>query len=69
MDRIIVQSSNLVSVGYDAAARMLEVEFQTGKIYQYHDVPQEVYQALMSAPSKGEYLHDTILNRYQFQEV
>jgi len=58
-----------VSVGYDAAAHVLEIEFQTGKIYQYHDVPQEVYQRLMSAPSKGEYLHDNILNRYTFQEV
>jgi hypothetical protein len=69
MDRILVQSSNLVSVGYDAAARLLEVEFVTGKTYQYHDVPLDVYQGLMSASSKGEYLHDNILNRYEFQEI
>jgi hypothetical protein len=69
MNRILVQSSNLVSIGYDVAAQLLEVEFATGKVYQYHDVPAEVYQALMSASSKGEYLHDAILNRYDFQEV
>jgi len=69
MDRILVESSNLVSVGYDATAQVLEVEFLTGKVYQYHDVPGEVYQGLMSAASKGEYLHDNILNRYNFQEV
>ena len=69
MDRILVQSSNLVSVGYDAAAQLLEIEFVTGKVYQYHAVPADIYQGLMSAPSKGEYLHDIILNRYDFQEV
>jgi hypothetical protein len=69
MDRILVQSSNLVSVGYDVVNRLLEVEFLTGKVYQYHDVPNDVYQGLMTAPSKGEYLHDNILNRYGFQEV
>jgi YD repeat-containing protein len=69
MDRILVQSSNLVSVGYDAAGQLLEVEFLTGKTYRYHQVPRDVYQGLMSAPSKGEYLHDNILNRYEFQEV
>ena len=69
MDRILVQSTNLVSAGYDAAAQILEVEFLTGKVYQYHGVPLAVYQSLMAAHSKGEYLHDNILNRYDFQEV
>lgn len=69
MDRILVQSSNLVSVGYDAAAAVLEIEFQTGKVYRYHHVPADIYQGLMSARSKGEYLHDNVLNRYDFQEV
>jgi hypothetical protein len=69
MDRILVQSSNLVSVGYDESTQILEVEFQTGKVYQYHDVPKDVYQELMTASSKGEYFHDNVMGQYNFHEV
>jgi hypothetical protein len=69
MDRIIVNSSNLVSVGYKKETQALEVEFQSGNIYQYLGVPESVYQGLMTASSKGEYFHDNILKEYDFTEV
>lgn len=34
---------------------MLEIEFANGGVYEYTDVPAEVYRALMSANSKGNY--------------
>jgi len=69
MDRILVNSSNLVTVGYDATAQVLEVEFQSGRVYQYLDVPESVYQDLMTASSKGEYFHDNILKEFDFREA
>lgn len=69
MDRLLVNSTNIVSVGYDAAAKALEVEFQSGKVYQYLDVPEPIYQDLMTASSKGEFFHDNILKEFDFREV
>jgi hypothetical protein len=69
MDRIIVNSTNLVSVGYDASEQALEVEFQSGNVYQYLDVPETIYQSLMTADSKGQFFHDNILKEYDFREV
>jgi hypothetical protein len=69
MDRLLVNSSNLITVGYDAAEQTLEVEFQSGKIYQYYKVPEDVYQELMAASSKGHFFHDNILKQYDFAEV
>lgn len=69
MDRLLVNSSNLVSVGYDAATQTLEVEFQSGNVYQYLHVPESVYQSLMTASSKGEYFHDNILKEFDYQEA
>lgn len=69
MDRILVNSSNLVSVGYDAAAQTLEVEFQSGNIYKYFDVPATIYQSLMTADSKGEYFHDNILKEFDYADA
>jgi hypothetical protein len=69
MDRLLVNSSNLVSVGYDAAAQTLEVEFQSGNIYKYFDVPETVYQSLMTADSKGEFFHDNILKEFDYADA
>ena len=56
MQRTPVQSSNLESVGYDAATATLEVAFLNGSIYQYFNVPASVYEGLMTAPSHGHFL-------------
>ena len=60
MDRIPVQSSHLASVGYDPATSTLEIEFHGGSVYQYFGVPQEVYEGLLNAGSKGSYFHQNI---------
>src|SRR5688572_3679593 len=55
MEREPVDSTNLASVGYDPETQVLEIEFQSGGVYQYYDVPVELYEELMSASSHGSY--------------
>lgn len=69
MDRKPVSSSNLKSVGYDPAANILEIEFNGGQVYQYFNVPESIYKALMSATSKGRYLHANIKNSYRYKQI
>lgn len=64
MLRQVVESQIVQSVGYDAAACVLEVQFQNGWIYEYDDVPEHVYRALMNAPSHGKYLKRNIVDKY-----
>lgn len=56
MNRQYVTSSHIVSIGYDPYNMILEVEFNTGAIYQYYDIPQSIYDGLMAAESHGTYL-------------
>lgn len=51
MDRVIVSSSNIRSIGYDPSGRVLEIAFLSGGIYQYEGVPEYVYDELMNASS------------------
>lgn len=51
-----VTSSNILSIGYDPDNMILEVEFTTGAVYQYYDVPQSIYDGLMAADSHGTFL-------------
>jgi len=69
MKRETVSSSNLASVGYDVENQILEVEFNHGGVYQYFDVPQSEYDALMSASSHGSYFSNNIRNEYQFEKL
>lgn len=64
MERIPVQSSNLVSVGYDTDAEILEVEFKSGAVYQYFNVPQVLHEQMMSAGSVGTFFNGEIRNRF-----
>lgn len=69
MNRKSVESSNLASVGYDAENEILEVEFNHGGVYQYFDVPEQVYEELMNADSHGVYFSANIRNDYEYQKL
>ena len=69
MDRAPVDSSNVASVGYDPASETLEIEFKTGSIYQYYDVPQFMHEQLMQAPSVGVFFNTNIKNVYADAKV
>lgn len=67
MNRTSVRSSSIASVGYENG--MLEIAFVNGGVYQYLNVPEHVYQGLMTATSKGRYFHSHIKDRYQTSKV
>ena len=64
MERTFVSSSNIRSIGYDSDSMTLEVEFNSGAVYQYQGVQQSEYDAFMNAGSKGTYFNANIKNRY-----
>lgn len=55
MERMKVKSSNINSIGYDELTKTLEVEFSNNGIYQYKEVPKEVYEGFSKAESIGSY--------------
>lgn len=69
MTRQNVSSSNLRSIGYDSSTRTLEVEFISGSVYQYSNVPASVHSALMAASSHGQYFNANIRTSYSYRQV
>ena len=69
MQRTPVASSNLVSVGYEAGTKTLEVEFRGGRVYQYTQVSEGAYDALMNASSKGSHFAHHIRDRYRTTKI
>ena len=69
MQRQAVESTTMRSVGYDQTNQVLEIEFHTGMIYQYPDIPLVIYKALLEAESKGRYFNSEIRDTYEFVRV
>ncbi len=69
MNRHPVESSNIASIGYDPDSDTLEVEFHSGGVYQYFDVPQHVYDEFDGPSSKGQYLASHIKGKYRYSKV
>lgn len=69
MKRILVKSSTLRSLAFDAEHNILETEFSNGSVYQYFGVPQRIYEGLLRATSKGSYLNIHIRDRYPTRKV
>jgi len=65
-EMIYVDSSNIEAIGYDDDSQELHVRFLSGGSYTYHDVPRQIFDELMSAPSKGSFLNREVKNVYRF---
>lgn len=63
------ESSNLERFGYDASTMVLQVDFKSGGTYDYFDVPEQVFEGMKSATSKGSFLAQNIKGAYRYARV
>ncbi|MBC7902428.1 MAG: KTSC domain-containing protein [Gemmatimonadaceae bacterium] len=54
---------------YDAETKLLKVRFVSGMVYEYLDVPFEVYEAFMESRTKGVFLNTMVKGKYDFRKV
>lgn len=64
----VLGSAAIKVVEYDPMTWNLDVTFTTRRHYTYFDVPESEYDALMEAPSAGEYFNTHIRGEYEFRE-
>lgn len=65
MNRQHVQSSTIVSAGYDPNTETMEIAFKSGGMYQYAGVPLPIYRAFRQAVSQGIYFHGHIKGKFE----
>lgn len=62
-------SSNIEQVQYVKKYNSLEVEFKSGSRYKYSNVPEDVYESMITAKSMGSYFYWNIRSKYKFIQV
>ncbi len=69
MDRQFIESKMIKSIGYDAQSSTLEIEFNTGAVWQYFDFQESLWYEFESSESKGKFFHREIKNQYSESRV
>ncbi len=69
MDWVPLVSSTVAKVRYEDGANTLDIQFQSGQVYRYFDVPRSVYDGLLRAESHGKYFNAEIKNKFKFRRL
>ena len=56
-------------MNYNADTSTLRVTFVSGMVYEYKDVPEEIYIAMKTSGAKGIYLNQHIKGKYPFEKI
>ena len=62
-------SGNINRVSYYEDTKVLEIKFRNGRIYQYEDVPEKLWQGAVNAPSIGKFMNQEIKGVYSFKKI
>ena len=62
-------SSVVAFIQYHDDTRILSIRYQSGDVYNYLDVPKEIYLAMKTASSKGLFLNKEIKGKFKFMKV
>ena len=60
-----VRSSFIDSVGYDEFGKRLVVRLKSGLIYEYLNVPRDIFLGLIDADSKGHFYTKHIRGKFE----
>jgi len=62
-----VNSSNINKVGYDN--NDLLVEYKSGVLYKYLNVPKKLYEELLNSESKGRFMNSNIKGKFEYSKI
>ncbi len=62
-------SSVVSAIKYDAQNETLRIIFVSGMVYDYKEVPEEIYMEMKTSKSKGTYLNNYIKGHYPFEKI
>jgi hypothetical protein len=62
-------STVIAHMNYDADTQTLTIIFVSGEVYEYKQVPADVFAAMKAARSKGTYLNRHIKGHFAFEKI
>lgn len=64
-----IKSSNIKKTEYDTSTKKLIVEFNNGLIYEYGEVPHQLYTQFRMSESQGKFFSEKISKKFKFKKI
>ena len=64
-----VASTMASAIGYDSENEVLQIEFNSGAVYQYSDIDEDTFEDLYASDAIGRYYNQYIKGKYQSQRI
>jgi hypothetical protein len=62
-------STNIQGATYDINSKKLQIKFGSGALYEYDEVPHEIFSAFDNAESQGKYFNQNISKKFNYKKV
>ncbi|MDJ0658892.1 MAG: KTSC domain-containing protein [Crocosphaera sp.] len=59
--------SHIQAIGYDVTVKILKIDYKSGSIYTYFQVPESIFQTMLTTSNIGKYLNSHIKGNYPYQ--
>lgn len=69
MINVVIKSSNLKSASYDIESKVLTITFNNESIYEYYDVPWEIFTKFRMTDSQGKFFNTSIGKTYKYKKI
>ncbi|MGZ3766607.1 MAG: KTSC domain-containing protein [Mucilaginibacter sp.] len=73
LNRSLEEYSNTTAnsgiLDFEYKSQVLKIDFADGNVYEYFDVPKEVYRKLINADSPGRFARRHIFNNYVYRSL
>ena len=69
MERKNIESSMILSIGFESDSSTLEIEFKSRVIWQYYDFPESLWYEFDGSESQGKFFHREIKGQYSESQV
>lgn len=69
IERKPIRRGGIRSAGYDASARVLEIEFDSGSVLQYSGVGAEIARRFLASSAPASYYKDNIEEEFPSRRI
>ncbi len=68
-EKSFTDSKIIRKISYAPQSHIMTIEYVTGKIYDYHAVPQEDWNDALTAESIGKFVNNRIKGVFEYEQV
>ena len=67
--KVFENSSQVKAIRYFSGSKTLEIDFVSGKTYQYYEVPESTYESALISESIGKFVNQHVKPVFEYKLI